>query len=139
MGGTTLDARNVGPPPRPPQECLPAFRPPPGTATAARPGTGGAALRHRRGSAPVSAYKAPFDVARILRILPPPKWSPLVDKRPECVGVVGESGSGKSLTVWAVAGLLPEGLRVTGGAVRLDGEDAPRWPGTSPGAAWHGG
>ncbi|MET8574185.1 ABC transporter ATP-binding protein [Streptomyces sp. NPDC005012] len=48
----------------------------------------------------------------------------------ECVGVVGESGSGKSLTVRAVAGLLPEGLRVTGGAVRLDGEDvlalAPR-------------
>ncbi|MGW0604292.1 ABC transporter ATP-binding protein [Streptomyces sp. NPDC002640] len=48
----------------------------------------------------------------------------------ECVGVVGESGSGKSLTVRAVAGLLPEGLRVTGGTVRLDGEDvlglAPR-------------
>ncbi|WP_308800140.1 ATP-binding cassette domain-containing protein, partial [Streptomyces sp. UH6] len=28
----------------------------------------------------------------------------------ECVGVVGESGSGKSLTMRAVAGLLPEGL-----------------------------
>ncbi|MER5476942.1 ABC transporter ATP-binding protein [Streptomyces sp. NPDC002734] len=48
----------------------------------------------------------------------------------ECVGIVGESGSGKSLTVRAVAGLLPPGLEVTSGAVRLGGEEvlglAPR-------------
>ncbi|WP_151769585.1 ABC transporter ATP-binding protein [Streptomyces abyssomicinicus] len=48
----------------------------------------------------------------------------------ECVGVVGESGSGKSLTMRAVAGLLPEGLDVTKGTVRLGGEEvlglAPR-------------
>ncbi|MFF3501588.1 ABC transporter ATP-binding protein [Streptomyces sp. NPDC003247] len=42
----------------------------------------------------------------------------------ECVGVVGESGSGKSLLVRAVAGLLPEGVAVTGGSVRLAGREA---------------
>ncbi|MFF2012121.1 ABC transporter ATP-binding protein [Streptomyces sp. NPDC058195] len=41
----------------------------------------------------------------------------------ECVAVVGESGSGKSLAVRAVAGLLPEGVAVTGGTVRLAGQD----------------
>ncbi|MER6849747.1 ABC transporter ATP-binding protein [Streptomyces flaveolus] len=42
----------------------------------------------------------------------------------ECVGVVGESGSGKSLLVRAVAGLLPEGVTVTGGSARLAGREA---------------
>ncbi|MGF1552331.1 MAG: dipeptide ABC transporter ATP-binding protein [Paracoccaceae bacterium] len=38
--------------------------------------------------------------------------------------LVGESGSGKSVTALAVMGLLPPGvLRVTGGAIRLGGED----------------
>ncbi|WP_320780482.1 ATP-binding cassette domain-containing protein, partial [Streptomyces sp. CRN 30] len=41
----------------------------------------------------------------------------------ECVGVVGESGSGKSLAVRAVAGLLPDGVSVVGGSVRLAGEE----------------
>ncbi|MFE7464104.1 ABC transporter ATP-binding protein [Streptomyces sp. NPDC057499] len=41
----------------------------------------------------------------------------------ECVAVVGESGSGKSLAVRAVAGLLPEGVAVTGGTVRLAGQE----------------
>ncbi|MER5634873.1 ABC transporter ATP-binding protein [Streptomyces nitrosporeus] len=41
----------------------------------------------------------------------------------ECVAVVGESGSGKSLAVRAVAGLLPDGIAVTGGTVRLAGQD----------------
>ncbi|MFF5897888.1 ABC transporter ATP-binding protein [Streptomyces argenteolus] len=43
--------------------------------------------------------------------------------RGECVGIVGESGSGKSLAMRAVAGLLPAGTAVTGGAVRIAGEE----------------
>jgi oligopeptide/dipeptide ABC transporter ATP-binding protein len=39
------------------------------------------------------------------------------------VGLVGESGSGKSMTALSILGLLPRGGRITGGAVRLDGED----------------
>lgn len=50
--------------------------------------------------------------------------------RGECVGIVGESGSGKSLAMRAVAGLLPAGTAVTGGTVRIGGEEvlglAPR-------------
>ncbi|MCY4120256.1 MAG: ABC transporter ATP-binding protein, partial [Acidobacteria bacterium] len=42
----------------------------------------------------------------------------------EIVCLVGESGSGKSVTAQAVLGLLPPGqLRVTGGAIELEGED----------------
>jgi ABC-type glutathione transport system ATPase component len=40
------------------------------------------------------------------------------------LGVVGESGSGKSLTLRAVMGLLPRGLRATGGTVRFAGTAA---------------
>jgi len=43
--------------------------------------------------------------------------------REELVGVVGESGSGKSLTLRAIAGLLPSGVAVGGGAIRVDGSD----------------
>jgi ABC-type glutathione transport system ATPase component len=39
----------------------------------------------------------------------------------EVLGIVGESGSGKSLTAYAIAGLLPDGLRVTGGRMALAG------------------
>jgi oligopeptide/dipeptide ABC transporter ATP-binding protein len=39
----------------------------------------------------------------------------------ECLGLVGESGSGKSLTCMALGGLLPRGVRVTGGTIRFDG------------------
>jgi oligopeptide/dipeptide ABC transporter ATP-binding protein len=39
------------------------------------------------------------------------------------LGLVGESGSGKSLTCMALGGLLPRGVRVTGGQIRLDGTD----------------
>lgn len=42
----------------------------------------------------------------------------------ESVGIVGESGSGKSLTLRAVTGLLPRGLRVSGGRIELDGTAA---------------
>jgi ABC-type glutathione transport system ATPase component len=40
--------------------------------------------------------------------------------RPGAVlGIVGESGSGKSMTAFAIAGLLPPGVRVAGGRVTL--------------------
>jgi ABC-type glutathione transport system ATPase component len=42
----------------------------------------------------------------------------------EAVGLVGESGSGKSLTLRAAMGLLPRGVRVTGGRVQLEGRPA---------------
>jgi peptide/nickel transport system ATP-binding protein len=44
----------------------------------------------------------------------------------EILAVVGESGSGKTATGRAIIGLLPPGLRVTAGAVRLDGRDLCR-------------
>ena len=44
--------------------------------------------------------------------------------RGQILGLVGESGSGKSLTALAAMGLLPLiGGRVTGGAIRFDGQD----------------
>src|SRR5215212_7432962 len=39
------------------------------------------------------------------------------------VGIVGESGSGKSMTANALLGLLPQRVRVTGGAVRFRGRN----------------
>ena len=44
--------------------------------------------------------------------------------RGEAVGLVGESGSGKTLTCRSVLGLLPPGVEVTGGRVRLGSGDA---------------
>ena len=44
------------------------------------------------------------------------------------VGLVGESGSGKSLTLRAVAGLLPAGVEVLGGGIVYDGQDLLRLP-----------
>jgi len=41
----------------------------------------------------------------------------------ERFGVVGESGSGKSLTLRAVAGLLPAGVEVLSGGITYDGKD----------------
>ncbi|WP_194410526.1 nickel ABC transporter ATP-binding protein NikE [Microbacterium cremeum] len=43
-------------------------------------------------------------------------------RRGEALALVGESGSGKTLSVRAVAGLLPEGF-TQGGSIRIDGED----------------
>lgn len=43
--------------------------------------------------------------------------------RGEVVGVVGESGSGKSLTLRAVASLLPAGVDLRGGEIWVDGID----------------
>ncbi|WP_139976515.1 MULTISPECIES: ABC transporter ATP-binding protein [Brucella/Ochrobactrum group] len=45
-------------------------------------------------------------------------------RKGETVCLVGESGSGKSVTSLTAMGLLPQNaLRVTGGAIRLDGQD----------------
>ena len=44
----------------------------------------------------------------------------------EILCVVGESGSGKSISVAALAGLLPPGLRVTAGRIELEGQDVLR-------------
>ncbi len=44
----------------------------------------------------------------------------------EIVCVVGESGSGKSLTAGAILGLLPQGVRASGGQVLWEGEDLLR-------------
>jgi peptide/nickel transport system ATP-binding protein len=46
--------------------------------------------------------------------------------RGEILCLVGESGSGKSVIAQSVMGLLPNTLPVTGGAIRLDGEDLTR-------------
>ena len=42
----------------------------------------------------------------------------------EALGIVGESGSGKTLTLRAVMGLLPRGLRVSGGQIEAGGRVA---------------
>ena len=41
----------------------------------------------------------------------------------KCLAIVGESGSGKSMAAKSIVGLLPPGVRRTGGAVKLDGQD----------------
>jgi len=41
----------------------------------------------------------------------------------QVVCLVGESGSGKSVTAHAIMGLLPEGLKITGGQILLRGND----------------
>lgn len=41
----------------------------------------------------------------------------------EVAGVVGESGAGKSMLGKAILGVLPRDVQVTGGAIRLNGED----------------
>ena len=39
----------------------------------------------------------------------------------QCLGLVGESGAGKSLTSKAIVGLLPRGINVTDGSIRVGG------------------
>ncbi|MBC5764540.1 ABC transporter ATP-binding protein [Ramlibacter albus] len=48
--------------------------------------------------------------------------------RGEIVCLVGESGSGKSVLAQAVMGLLPRGLPVQSGRIRLEGEDITHVP-----------
>jgi peptide/nickel transport system permease protein len=46
-----------------------------------------------------------------------------LDLKPgETLGVVGESGSGKTMTILSLIGLLPHGMHVESGVMRLDGE-----------------
>ena len=47
----------------------------------------------------------------------------LTIRRGETLCLVGESGSGKSVTSLATMGLLPPGLKVTGGSIKLEGEE----------------
>ena len=51
--------------------------------------------------------------------------------RGESFALLGESGSGKSLTALSILRLLPEGLRIAAGAVRLRGLDLLRQPATA--------
>lgn len=46
----------------------------------------------------------------------------------EAVGIVGESGSGKTLTCRALLGILPPGLAITGGRVRIADQDLTHAP-----------
>ena len=41
----------------------------------------------------------------------------------EIVGLVGESGSGKSVTGYSILGLIDPPGRITGGSVKLDGQE----------------
>ena len=43
--------------------------------------------------------------------------------RGEVHGLVGESGAGKSTIAKAILGILPHGIRITGGAIALEGRD----------------
>ena len=52
----------------------------------------------------------------------------LVVNAGETLGVVGESGSGKPLTALSLMGLLPQGGRVSSGAMLLEGEDLTSMP-----------
>ena len=44
-------------------------------------------------------------------------------KRGQILCIIGESGSGKSVTANAIMGLLPKSIRVSSGAIRLEGMD----------------
>jgi peptide/nickel transport system ATP-binding protein len=44
----------------------------------------------------------------------------------EIVGLIGESGSGKTMTALSILGLLPRGVRVMGGDIRLSGRSLVR-------------
>ena len=48
----------------------------------------------------------------------------------EVLALVGESGSGKTMTALAAMGLLPFGIEMTGGDVRLEGDSLVRTGGT---------
>jgi peptide/nickel transport system permease protein len=47
----------------------------------------------------------------------------LIVRRGEVHGLIGESGSGKTQTAWSILRLLPDGGRVTGGAIYFEGKD----------------
>ena len=47
----------------------------------------------------------------------------LTVRRGEVHGLIGESGSGKTQTAWSILRLLPDGGRITGGAIFFEGEN----------------
>jgi len=47
----------------------------------------------------------------------------LTVRRGEVHGLIGESGSGKTQTAWSILRLLPDGGRITGGAIFFEGRD----------------
>jgi len=49
----------------------------------------------------------------------------------ERFGIVGESGSGKSLTLRAIANLLPAGVKVLSGSIAYRGQDLQAMPAKS--------
>ncbi|MBS1895687.1 MAG: ABC transporter ATP-binding protein [Actinobacteria bacterium] len=55
--------------------------------------------------------------------LEPVSGATLRAERGEVVGIVGESGSGKSLTLKAIAGLLPTGASISAGSVEIEDID----------------
>lgn len=63
-------------------------------------------MPHRHGGRTTLVHDVSFDVEAGVRY-----------------GLVGESGSGKSMTLKAIAGLLPRGVEVLEGEIHLDGED----------------
>ncbi|MCG7407012.1 ABC transporter ATP-binding protein [Paenibacillus sp. ACRRX] len=46
----------------------------------------------------------------------------------ETLALIGESGSGKSITASAIAGLMPNGVRIGGGNILFQGESIVDWP-----------
>lgn len=49
--------------------------------------------------------------------------------RASTVALIGESGCGKTMTAMALLGLLPEGMKVSGGSARLNGKELLRQSG----------
>ena len=71
-----------------------------------------------------------LDIRDLTIALPPGADRPLAVEgvhltvdRGEIVCLVGESGSGKSIIAHTTMGLLPKGLRATGGEILLAGEN----------------
>ena len=49
-------------------------------------------------------------------------------RRGRLAALVGESGSGKTMAARAILKLLPDGVRLTGGTIMLDGEEITKAP-----------
>ncbi len=75
----------------------------------------------------VSGLETGFESSR--GVVPAVKNISFSLKKGECLGLIGESGSGKSVTALSLLGLVPSPPGViTGGAVRIEGEDVLSMP-----------